>query len=93
MTIWAKVIKGHKITNQAVRDFASARPDSADGWRPVLLEFCKELDLSCPVLLKKHVQELRRFSRTAFYPADFMEGTGFDRLEIELFPEKKKASL
>ena len=90
MRIWAKVYHGHKIDRQVVRDFDSARPDSIDACMPILAELCKPLDLACPVVLKKHVGELVRFSRTVFGPADFMEPVAFDRFEIEIFPEKKK---
>jgi len=88
--IWAKVLKNHKIVNEAVREFSLARPSDAEGWNAVMTELVKPLDLACPVLLKKHVQELARFSRTVFTQADFMESISFDKLEIEIFPEKKK---
>jgi hypothetical protein len=87
--IWAKVIKNQKIINEAVREF-SARPLDADGWNPVLTDLAKPLDLERPVLLRKHVQELARFNRTVFTPADFIENVRFDQFEIEIFPEKKK---
>ena len=90
MKIWAKVIQNHKIVNEAVREFDSARPSDAEGWRPVIVELCKPLDLACPVLLKKHVAELQRFSRTVFSRADFIESVSFDHFELEIFPEKKK---
>ncbi|MDO4572700.1 MAG: hypothetical protein Q4C13_04965 [Clostridia bacterium] len=92
MKLWAKVLKNQRIIDQAVQEFASARPVSADGWSPVLAALCKPLDLACPVLLPKHVQELARFSRTIFAAQDFMESVDFDRLEIEIFPEKKKGA-
>ena len=88
--IWAKIIKNHKITNEAVREFSLARPSDAEGWNRILVDLCKPLDLACPVLLQKHVQELGRFSRTVFSKADFIEGVSFDHFEIEIFPEKKK---
>lgn len=90
MKIWAKVLKQHKIIDEAVREFPLARPSDAEGWSPVITELVKPLDLACPVLLGKHVQELARFSRTVFAPADFMEPVSFDHFEIEIFPEKKK---
>ena len=56
----------------------------------VLTDLAKPLDLACPVLLNKHVQELARFNRTVFTPADFIESVSFDQFELEIFPEKKK---
>lgn len=89
MKIWAKVIKHHKTINEAVREFP-ARPSDAQGWNSVLTELVKPLDLARPVLLNKHVQELAKFNRTVFSPADFIESVSFDRFELEIFPEKKK---
>lgn len=90
MKLWAKRIKDHKIMEDAVREFAFARPSSVEGWHPVITELVKPLDLACPVILKKHAAELARFSRTVFRAVDFMEAIDFDQLEIEIFPEKKK---
>ena len=73
-----------------MREFSLARPSDAEGWNRVLVDLCKPLDLACPVLLNKHVQELAQFSRTVFSQSDFMENVSFDRFEIEIFPEKKK---
>lgn len=90
MKIWAKIYRNHKIIDQAVQEFDSARPASVDGWREVIIALSKPLDVACPVMLNKHVAELQRFSRTVFFPSDFMEGVNFDHFEIEIFPEKKK---
>lgn len=90
MKLWAKVHKQHKIIQEAVREFSLARPSDAEGWNRILVDLCKPLDLACPVLLNKHVQELAQFNRTVFTPGDFMESVSFDRFEIEIIPEKKK---
>jgi len=88
--LWAKVHKQHKIIQEAVREFSLARPSDAEGWNRILVDLCKPLDLACPVLLNKHVQELAQFNRTVFSQTDFMESVSFDRFEIEIIPEKKK---
>jgi hypothetical protein len=87
--IWAKVLKHHKIVQEAVREFP-ARPFDAEGWGRLITELVKPLDLASPVLLNKHVEELARFNRTWFTQADFIESIAFDRFELEIFPEKKK---
>ena len=89
MKIWAKVLKHHKIVQEAVREFP-ARPFDAAGWGQLIAELAKPLDLASPVLLNKHVEELARFNRTWFTQADFIESIAFDRFELEIFPEKKK---
>lgn len=90
MKIWAKTIKSHKIVSEVVREFALARPSDIDGWMPIISELCHDLDLARPVVLKKHINDLVKFSRVVFRPADFMETIGFDAYEIEIFPETKK---
>lgn len=92
MKIWARLIQNQKITNDVVREFSSARPSCMEGWREIIIELVKPLDAACPVMLQKHIRELSRFGRTGFLPADFMESVDFDKLEIEIFPEKKKNS-
>ena len=74
---------------EAVREYP-ARPSDAEDWGRMIADIAKPLDLACPVLLNKHVQELARFNRTWFTQADFIESIAFDRFELEIFPEKKK---
>ena len=92
MRIWAKVLKEHRIIRETVREFSSARPSDMEGWSLPLHELCQDLDLCRPVLLRKHVNDLTRFSRVVFKPADFIEAVDFDELEVEVLSEKKKKS-
>ena len=92
MKIWAKVLTDHRIMNETVREFSSARPSDMEGWSVLLHELCQDLDLCRPVILKKHVNDLKQFSRVVFKPADFIESVDFDEFEIEVIPEKKKNS-
>ncbi len=89
MKVWAKIVTQQKIKKDVVREFSPARPSDSRGWHEVLAELARPLDLACPVLLGKHVQELARFGRTSFLPSDFLESVAFDRFEVEIFPEKK----
>ncbi len=92
MRIWAKVLKDHRIMRETVREFASARPSDMEGWSSLLHELCQDLDLCRPLVLRKHVNDLARFSRVVFKPADFIESVDFDEFEIEVLSEKKKRS-
>ena len=56
-----------------------------EDWSEPFARLCHDMNLSRPVILKKHVRELNEFGHTAFLPADFMEPVDFDKLEIELF--------
>lgn len=103
MRIWAKVIKEHKIQKELVRDFLPAQLVSgtdageeqnsfAMSFYSRLTEICKELDVSCPAVLQKHLRDFQKFRRVVFRPADFMEAVDFDRFELEGIEEKKKDS-
>ena len=75
---------------ETVREFSSARPSDSEGWSGPLHELCQDLDLCRPVILRKHVNDLKQFSRVVFKPADFIESVDFDEFEIEVLTEKKK---
>ena len=92
MRVWAKVLKEHRIMRETVREFSSARPSDMEGWSVLLHDLCQDLDLCRPVILHKHVNDLMRFSRVVFKPADFIESVDFDEFEIEVLSEKKKRS-
>ena len=92
MRIWAKVLTEHKIMRETVREFSSARPSDMEGWSALLHDLCQDLDLCRPVILRKHVNDLARFSRVVFKPADFIETVDFDEFELEILSEKKKRS-
>ncbi|MBR0205137.1 MAG: hypothetical protein IJQ45_00180 [Clostridia bacterium] len=77
---------------ETVREFSSARPSDMEGWSALLHDLCQDLDLCRPVILRKHVNDLARFSRVVFKPADFIETVDFDEFELEILSEKKKRS-
>lgn len=90
MKVWALLRTKQKIIQDVVMEFPGARPAEAEAWQQVIGELCRALQQSRPVVLNKHLEQLARFGRTAFLPSDFMEPVAFDKLEIELFPEKQK---
>ena len=90
MRIWAKTIQDHKIQTEVVQEFALARPSDILGWTPIIGELCRALDVERPVVLNKHVHDLSAFNRVQFRSSDFMDVISFDRLELEIFPEKKE---
>ncbi len=51
---------------------------------------CYELDIPNPMILKKHVNDIRQYSLTRFLPIDFPEAVDFDKAEINLFDNAKK---
>ena len=81
MRVWANEVKKHKTIKRAKA--VSDNTDLTEALNECLWQIYKELDLSEPVWLKKHANELAHFSRTKFFPADFIEPVNFDYLEID----------
>ena len=90
MKIWAAIRTDGKIQQDIVMEFSDLSQARVEDWGPIIGERCHALDLARPVLLKKHLHDLVHFLHTAFTAADFMEPIAFDKLTVEIFPEKKK---
>ena len=86
MRLWGLEKKNQKTRAQLIVPLVSAAMEDV---RAALDELVKGMDLSRPIMLDKHEQELTTYGKTAFLPRDFVETVSFDRLEIEiLFDEK-----
>lgn len=85
MKIWTRVRKNNKTTEQDVVEIPQKDASEVEDWHEALCELCSKLNLSRPVILDKHVNELLRFSHTVFRPDDFMEQVTFDRLRLNCF--------
>jgi hypothetical protein len=88
MKIWGIIRSEQSIEKDVVLEFENQNRDEIRDWERIIGETARALDLSRPVILKKHIRELQNFSRTVFKQADFMENIFFDKFEIEIFPEK-----
>ncbi|MDO5112478.1 MAG: hypothetical protein Q4E65_09245 [Clostridia bacterium] len=89
MKIWGTIHNDHQIIADTVQEFPLS-PNAVADWSAIIGALCEALDLSRPVILKKHLHDIRKFSRTSFKPDDFMESVHFDRFDMEIFPEEKK---
>ena len=90
MKIWGLVRTDQRIVRDIVIELDYKKRDDVQEWSAVIGDAARELDLSRPVVLKKHIKELHSFGRTVFKPSDFMESVDFDKFEIEIFHEKTK---
>jgi len=63
---------------------------AADDFAAALSDVCEQLDLTKPIVTRKHENEMSRFNRTVFYPDDFVEECTFDTFEIEKINVKKR---
>ena len=90
MKLWGIIRKIDKIQRQHTIEYEHLTRDTASDWDELISPLCQELDLSRPLMLKKHFKEIEEFSRVVFLPSDFIEPVDFDRFEIEIFYPKKK---
>jgi len=89
MRLWATIRDGNRILRQTTIEADYAKLDQIEDWADLVGEACQALDLSRPVILKKHIKDLYSFSRAIFKPEDFMEPIDFQRFEIEAIFDKK----
>ena len=81
MRAWGTLFKKNRRIASA--SSSSDISDVSEALNDCLESIYKQLDISESVWVSKHARELSRFSRTKFYPADFVEPVNFDHLEIE----------
>ena len=85
MKIWGRIYRDNKAVLDALSDAEAQKASDVHDWTAILDDICKKLDLSRPVILKKHEKELERFR-----PSDFMESVDFDKFELTIYLEKKR---
>lgn len=81
MRLWAKLMKDGHIK----KDFVYENPEKLtySHFFVYLTDICQALDVSTPVLMKAHILNFAKFSRTRFLPRDFVDSFGYDNLTIE----------
>lgn len=79
--IWAKVLKGEKITKQIV--YESDEKFVYSQFFSYLSDICGELDIETPILLKTHIFSYAKFRTVRFLPRDFAEKPEFDKLVLD----------
>lgn len=85
LSIWATLRNRDKVV--ADKNYRCGMEDILTD---VLEDVCKTFDISKPVILYKHEEDLAKFNRVVFRKSDFMDAFGYDTLELEIAREKKK---
>ena len=88
LKFWLRIYKDGKLTADTVCDVKdTSAKDILDN---CLKECCYTLDIPNPMIMKKHINDIKMYSLTKFLPDDFPESVEFDRVEINVFDDKKK---
>lgn len=89
MTFWLRLYKDGKLISDAVCP-VNIKNSSKQILEDSLKECCYQLDIPNPMIMKKHINDIKTYSLTRFLPDDFPESVEFDRAEINIFDESKK---
>lgn len=87
LKFWMRLYKDGKIKNDFVCDAKGTDPKEM--LEEGLKEACYALDLSNPIIMKKHVKDMHEYSLTRFLPADFPESVDFDKADVTVFDDSK----
>ena len=80
--IWLRTVAGdEKILKESIFDW---RGDTLTSLSEVLANVCESLDEPTPIVLKSHLQDLKRFNVTRFSARDFVEIVYFEKMILEL---------
>ena len=93
MKIWVLTRRKQKILQDMTTEFNVPPLWTESAIEEMLTPVCQVLDISRPVIMQKHCEEMERIGRVVFRPADFMDNVAFDRMEVELIDEKKRERL
>ena len=81
--LWVKIIARQKVQRDVVV------PLDDQDWQDVLVTACHQLDVSVPIVLPRHAQDMQSFNQARFLPDHFIDAVPFQRLEVETFDENQ----
>jgi hypothetical protein len=90
MKVWALERRKQKIVRDVMVDYEIPAEWSIAELNDLLVEPCQKLDLSRPIAMEKHVDEMQRIGRVVFRRADFIDAVPFDSFELEIVDDDKK---
>lgn len=85
--MWGKIWKNNHLLKDTVicqTDYHMTRTQMVFD---SLEKICYEFDLSKPIWLDSNIAEFKRHDKTRFRQDNFIEGIGFDYLEIQVIEE------
>lgn len=89
--VWGKTLKRNKIIQSHTAEIRETF--SEDAVLSGIYSICVKFDMPRPIVLNKHLRDIREFLIVKFIPDDFIEKVYFDKFEVEIFIEKKNKSV
>ena len=90
MKLWAKIIKGERITASNLYEIKGTF-DVAK-LLEYLTDICHEFDIPRPIITDKNYRDFNNFNHTFFKQDDFVEPVDFDKFWVEIAQDKNKKS-
>ncbi len=88
LKFWIRLYKDNRLLNDFVCDSDfSFTPEQI--LEEGLKQACYSLDIPNPIILKKHVADIKEYSLTRFLPGDFPESVEFEKAEVNVFDDSK----
>ena len=81
MRIWAKIVKGDKITKNII--VPTSKTYHMKDFEEYVQEICYLLDIPNPMILDYHFLRFMEFNNVKFFPDDFVEEVHFTHLILE----------
>lgn len=85
--IYARTTDHNKVLKDKVLMLEDFDKDSFFNF---ISQICESMDLSTPVVLDKHYQQMVKFNHCIFLPNEFVESVDFKRFIIERLDEDDK---
>ncbi len=89
MKVWAKTVRGEKITRDVLYEYEHVSDE--DEFISVLHGICEQMDIPTPISTRVNFNHFVMFNHTRFKERDFVEHIDFDVFELEAVPDKKKS--
>jgi len=86
--VWARAMTKDKILFDKVLEMDADFCD--DNFFELVAKICQTMDVSTPVILQKHKNEMKQFNHSIFLANEFMESVNFDKFIVERFDDEEK---
>ena len=86
MKIWLRLHKGEKTLRHTTVEIGETT--TVDDFTRIVRAGCHEMDAPTPMILTSHVLHFAKFGVVRFYPDDYIEEIGFDKMEMEILKKK-----
>ncbi len=83
LKIWCRITSKEKIIKQNIVQFDEREVT----FYQIVKTICESLDIPTPVILMKHLYDLKKFGISHFGKGDFVEKIDFDKLLLEVVKE------